>query len=1054
MRSGVPWSVKGIEPEAREAAKQAARRAGVTLGAWLNQVIMDGGTDEVGAPNAPSADVSLKPGPQTQHFGQSVFSQPEPHVDLAPVAQAVREIVTRVEQSEKRTQDLARRLEQSVGNLAERLEHSERLAERQAEYHVENAMPDPRALDPLERKIQMLSERLEEAERGRIGIGARKGGGDSAQTQQIQSLEKAVGAVVDHLETAERRADESLADIRRTLNEISTRVDARDEEEAREEALERERAMTTHMQTLAARLEKMETSVSGVGSQAVEAALKAIADKNDAEQHKAVIANLQRSLVEVTQRLDRAEQRTDETLKTFEMTVTGIARRLEELDTPRERADVQAVESRIEDIASRLHQTEEMTLAAAQTIERAIAGMSDSMHVAENRSRETIDSLHVMMERMTDRLGRIERETKATRSTLNQAAAPSLLPPQLATGGAMGGTMGGGGFVPGGQAFPIPNFDAPSLGVSGGGYGPPIADYREPGADYREPGRRESYADAPMQAPVTPEHTFAPEAPPPPFAPESEEGARREPKLVTRSTPEEDEIEADEPQPALEPARAAANDFMAAARRAAQAAAMNGRGGPQPMMGPNGYAETPARFNAMDEGEARRKKIIYGAVAAVVFIAIVLGAVRLMGNEPVIVAKVGPSVPPVEKTVDVVPGDMPANMDVSTETAKASTPDAALSTKSANPEATPEDAGATTTAAAPASATPVSPIVPAARPAPVEAPAATKPAPAPKKHVAQETPGPAITPGPKLTPAPAKPVASAPLGDVPPSERALRAAATSGDAAAQYEVGQRYANGENVPQDLSQAAYWYNQAADQGLAIAQYRLATLYEKGRGVPQDNDKARGWYEKAATQGNVKAMHNLAVIYAEGRGTRQDFTTASTWFAKAAEFGLGDSQYNLAILHERGLGVQKDMLSSYKWLSIAAKGGDKGAAQKRDELAAKLDATTLAKAKVAAETWTPKRPDPVANGDLSSMGSWATHGDAANSDVTGSIAPTGALTDTARVQAMLIKLGYDPGSSDGLMGPRTHDAILSYQRAAGLDQTGNISPTLLKSLEIATR
>lgn len=1067
MRSGVPWSVKGIEPEAREAAKQAARRAGVTLGAWLNQIIMDGGTDEVGAPNM---DVSLKPGPQTQSlgqsafgqaafgqaaFGQSVFSQPVAHeqVDLAPVAEAVREIVTRVEQSERRTQDLARRLEQSVGNLAERLEHSERLAE----HHVENAMPDPRALDPLERKIQMLSERLEEAERGRSGGGGtRKGGNDGAQTQQIQSLEKAVGAVVDHLETAERRNDESLVDIRRILNDISTRVDARDLEDEREEALERERAMTTHMQTLASRLEKMETSVSGVGNQAVEAALKAIADKNDAEQHKTTIVNLQRNLGEITQRLDRAEQRTDETLKTFEMTVTGIARRLEELDTPRERADVLAVENRVEDIASRLHQTEEMTLQAAQTIERAIAGMSDSMHVAESRSRETIDSLHVMMERMTDRLGRIERETKATRNSLSHAAAPGLLPPQLATGGAMGGLMGGPmdglsnhGFVPGGQAFPIPNFDAPSLGVAGGGYGAPVA-------DYREPGRGESYADAPMPAPVTPEHTFAPEAPPPPFAPESEEGARREPKLVTRSTPEEDEIdEADEPQPAIEPARAA-NDFMAAARRAAQAAAMNGRSGPQPMMGPNGYTETPARFNAVDEGEARRKKIIYGAVAAVVVIAIALGAMRLMNNEPVIVAKVGPNVPPIEKTVEVVPGNMPANMDVSTETAKAAAPDAA---KSANPEATPEDAGAMAIAAAPASATPVSPIVPAVRPAPVEAPVvAAKPAPAPiapKKHVAQETPGPAITPGPKLTPAPAKPVASAPLGEVPASERALRAAATSGDAAAQYEVGQRYATGENVPQDLSQAAYWYNQAADQDLAVAQYRLATLYEKGRGVTQDNDKAFGWYKKAATQGNVKAMHNLAVIYAEGRGTRQDFTTASTWFGKAAEFGLGDSQYNLAILQERGLGVKQDMASSYKWLSIAAKGGDKGAAQKRDELAAKLDATTLAKGKVAAETWTAKRPDPVANGDLSSMGSWSTHGgDGMGADVTGSIAPAGVLTDTARAQAMLIKLGYDPGSSDGLMGPRTHDAILSYQRAASLDQTGSVSPTLLKSLEIATR
>ena len=34
MKPGIPWSVKGIEPEAREAAKLAARRAGLTLGEW------------------------------------------------------------------------------------------------------------------------------------------------------------------------------------------------------------------------------------------------------------------------------------------------------------------------------------------------------------------------------------------------------------------------------------------------------------------------------------------------------------------------------------------------------------------------------------------------------------------------------------------------------------------------------------------------------------------------------------------------------------------------------------------------------------------------------------------------------------------------------------------------------------------------------------------------------------------------------------------------------------------------------------------------------------
>ena len=41
MKPGIPWSVKGIEPDAREAAKDAARRRGMTLGAWLNTVIME-----------------------------------------------------------------------------------------------------------------------------------------------------------------------------------------------------------------------------------------------------------------------------------------------------------------------------------------------------------------------------------------------------------------------------------------------------------------------------------------------------------------------------------------------------------------------------------------------------------------------------------------------------------------------------------------------------------------------------------------------------------------------------------------------------------------------------------------------------------------------------------------------------------------------------------------------------------------------------------------------------------------------------------------------------
>ena len=40
MKLSVPWSVKGIRPEARETAREAARRSGMSLGEWLNTVIL------------------------------------------------------------------------------------------------------------------------------------------------------------------------------------------------------------------------------------------------------------------------------------------------------------------------------------------------------------------------------------------------------------------------------------------------------------------------------------------------------------------------------------------------------------------------------------------------------------------------------------------------------------------------------------------------------------------------------------------------------------------------------------------------------------------------------------------------------------------------------------------------------------------------------------------------------------------------------------------------------------------------------------------------------
>src|SRR5690606_10748120 len=99
-------------------------------------------------------------------------------------------------------------------------------------------------------------------------------------------------------------------------------------------------------------------------------------------------------------------------------------------------------------------------------------------------------------------------------------------------------------------------------------------------------------------------------------------------------------------------------------------------------------------------------------------------------------------------------------------------------------------------------------------------------------------------------------------------------------------------------------------------------------------------------------------------EGGLGQPDMAVASVWFRKAAEHGVKDSQYNLGILYARGLSMPQDLAESYRWFALAAKQGDKDAASKRDQVAAKLDAEKLQAMKVAVDTWQPKDAPAGAN------------------------------------------------------------------------------------------
>jgi localization factor PodJL len=297
------------------------------------------------------------------------------------------------------------------------------------------------------------------------------------------------------------------------------------------------------------------------------------------------------------------------------------------------------------------------------------------------------------------------------------------------------------------------------------------------------------------------------------------------------------------------------------------------------------------------------------------------------------------------------------------------------------------------------------------------------------------------------------PVAANPVRLPPPETgtEALRSAAANGDAAAQFIIASRYFDGEGVAPDAAKAAFWYEQAAESGLAPAQYRLGTLYERGAGVAQDAGLALSWYERAARQGNVKSMHNAAVISIGGQAGPADHGRALALFSAAAEQGLRDSQFNLAILHERGLGTREDKAEAVFWYRLAALQGDTDAAARAAVLSKSLGAEELSGLEARLSAWAPKPSDDSANVVAILDPAWK---EPASSVLLSTAAvplspPPADAELVAEAQQLLLALGFNVGRPDGRLGSRTLAALRQFQQQSGLDVTGEITPEVLDAM-----
>jgi localization factor PodJL len=1096
MKPGIPWSIKGVEPELREIAKTAARRSGMTLGEWLNSAINDQ-ADEKTSPDAPAAKVSRsrisshpmeRAATKLEDIAEQLASLARRETDTRSFAPqqpsedafVIGKVLSRVESNERQTVEAFSAVNDRLATLSRQITQSNRP-------QVVAKPEDAPGFQTLEKAVRNIVEHLEVSDKrtrenlkslqDRMTDMASRAGG--ASNDQVLRQAPAFSQLENRLSELARRVDQSqnqsqmpvdLPDVlRRELENLAGRIDTvRDTAESLAA-----KAQTQAVQASQVELRVIEDRILGLLREAQTSFVASSGSPADIQRFRGEIDKLNSRIDDASQ--DVASNRDVTALRSA---VEQLSTRVAQGPDLRPLADM---DKRILDISKRLEQSQSASrdLPQLNELERRMVELDHRLNDAirlqgDGAARvELEDKLAEVNERLgrtesqLGHLGTIEKAISQLYDTIEQSRTWTK---EVAEDAAH--RMGQ--HVMSQQPAPINLAGSPEIMALEQGLH--VVREASQHADARNQetleavhetleqivsklaeletaaiGQRVAHAISPPTAPLSSAESLMAFAPENAVAPSIEPKPAVEPEAINvfAEAPEPEVVSSnpfeavapvtgnpfDLGLPEVAPAAVAADDFIAAARRAAQAANQ-----PKSLLG--NIAPGAGRLNQGKSKKGLSLKLPFMKGSKTAKITNADGDVKIppeikpansniAGNRRSLVLSgivlltalaffIGKNVLGSGEHATQI--ETPATIEQPMEQPKAEVPAT---------EAAPVAAEA-----APAVATP--------QVAPLEA------APVPEQH---SEAAPVAGTDEILTGS--LPAAIAPLSmpkDVATmvdaiGPKALRLAATTGDASAQFVVATRYLNGENVISDPVKAAYWYGKAAAAGLAPAQYRLATLYERGKGIDKDMKAALSWYERAAGQGNVRAMHNAAVISAGNESGAPDYARAYKWFSMAANHGLKDSEFNLAVLIERGLGTKPDAVEALFWYYAAAAQDDQDAGTHADQLAKSLAPDAVAKVKSRLLNWKPAKAEDAANVVAVNDNDWKVGVEPIQTAAAGSDNLVGTT------QSLLDKLGFKIGTADGKMGGRTANAIRLFQLQEGLKVTGEVTPELIDALKSKT-
>jgi localization factor PodJL len=221
MRAELPWNVAGIPPEAREAARAAARREGLSVGEWLTRRILRSFSDFGDEPAPFSA-----PPPSYGHTPLDSWGLPQ----SSAARRDSEEMLARVSRSETESTDSWRRIDEQLRGVGRRLDSSERsqsennrvLSRTAAEMNVV-AREQAQAFDQVSQTIVAINDRLDRLEREKATDGIR---------DAVKALHQGLSRLADQMGQTATQSAAQVTAVTQNLDELAYRLgQARDDAE-------------------------------------------------------------------------------------------------------------------------------------------------------------------------------------------------------------------------------------------------------------------------------------------------------------------------------------------------------------------------------------------------------------------------------------------------------------------------------------------------------------------------------------------------------------------------------------------------------------------------------------------------------------------------------------------------------------------------------------------------------------------------------------------------------------------------------------------------------